>query len=99
MIPSFFLSRAASSVILSLTLAGFAQAPVAGTPGPNLAVPEQTGVPQNAPLDPKLPTIFIVGDSTARNKADLGWGDHFSHYFDTAKVNIANRAIDRKSVV
>ena len=45
-----------------------------------------------APLNSSLPTIFIVGDSTAQNKADLGWGDHFAHYFDTSRVNVANRA-------
>ncbi|HWW98736.1 MAG TPA: rhamnogalacturonan acetylesterase, partial [Edaphobacter sp.] len=54
--------------------------------------PAQTSVAQNAPLNPALPTLFIVGDSTARNQADLGWGDHFAHYFDTTKINIANRA-------
>jgi rhamnogalacturonan acetylesterase len=54
--------------------------------------PPQTNVTQNAPLDPALPTLFIVGDSTARNQADLGWGDHFAPYFDTTKINIANRA-------
>jgi len=70
---------------------------VPGTPGPALPVPQQTNVPLNPPLDPKLPTIFIVGDSTARNKADLGWGDHFGHYFDTARVNVANRAIAGRS--
>jgi lysophospholipase L1-like esterase len=76
---------------------GLPTSPVAGTPGPNLPVPDQTGVPQNAPLNPNLPTIFVVGDSTARNKADLGWGDHFAHYFDTTKVNVANRAIAGRS--
>lgn len=70
---------------------------VPGVPGPNLPVPDQTGVPQNLPLNPALPTIFVVGDSTARNKADLGWGDHFAHYFDTTKVNVANRAIAGRS--
>jgi len=54
--------------------------------------PPQTSVAQSAPLDPKLPTLFIVGDSTARNQTDLGWGDHFAHYFDTTRINIANRA-------
>ncbi len=54
--------------------------------------PAQTSVAVNAPLNPSLPTIFIVGDSTARNQADLGWGDHFAHYFDITRVNIANRA-------
>ncbi len=74
-----------------------AAAPIAGQPGPNLPVPDQVGVPHDAPLNPNLPTIFIVGDSTARNKADLGWGDHFAHYFDTTKINIANRAIAGRS--
>jgi lysophospholipase L1-like esterase len=59
--------------------------------------PPQTKVAQDAPLNPALPTLFIVGDSTARNQADLGWGDHFAHYFDTAKINIANRAMAGRS--
>jgi lysophospholipase L1-like esterase len=60
------------------------------TPAP--ATPVQTAPPKDAPLNPALPTVFIVGDSTARNSADLGWGDHFAMFFDTTKVNIANRA-------
>jgi rhamnogalacturonan acetylesterase len=71
---------------LLLTTAALAQTPA--TPD----APAQTTVAQNAPLNPALPTLFIVGDSTARNQADLGWGDHLAHYFDTAKINIANRA-------
>jgi rhamnogalacturonan acetylesterase len=73
-------------LILLLTVAAPGQTPT--TPD----APPQTGVAQNAPLNPALPTLFIVGDSTARNQADLGWGDHFAHYFDTTKINIANRA-------
>jgi rhamnogalacturonan acetylesterase len=85
-------------LVLVAVCAGTANAQVVpGTPGPNLPVPEQTNVPQNAALNPALPTIFIVGDSTARNKADLGWGDHFAHYFDLTKVNVANRAIAGRS--
>ena len=44
--------------------------------------------------NPKLVTIFVVGDSTANNHADggLGWGDPFITYFDPAKVNVLNRA-------
>src|SRR5580704_10392542 len=95
MIPS--MKFAACAAVVAVALSGFAQAPVAGQPGPNLPVPDQTGVPQDAPLNPNLPTIFVVGDSTARNKADLGWGDHFAHYFDTTKVNVANRAIAGRS--
>jgi rhamnogalacturonan acetylesterase len=85
----------AAAVLLCCAVAAPAQ--VAGVPGPNLPIPDQTGVVQNAPLNPALPTIFIVGDSTARNKADLGWGDHFAHYFDTTRVNVANRAVAGRS--
>jgi rhamnogalacturonan acetylesterase len=73
-------------LLLLTTVSSFAQTPA--TPD----APPQTSVVQNAPLNPALPTLFIVGDSTARNQADLGWGDHFAHYFDTTKINIANRA-------
>ena len=65
------------------------------TPSPTAqapATPAQTANQKDVPLNPDLPTIFIVGDSTARNNADLGWGDHFAQFFDTTKVNIANRA-------
>lgn len=54
--------------------------------------PTQTSVAHDAPLNPALPTLFIVGDSTARNQADLGWGDHFASLFDSTRVNVANRA-------
>jgi xylan 1,4-beta-xylosidase len=48
---------------------------------------------QNPP-NPKLPTLFVVGDSTANNNANggLGWGDPFIAYFDTTKINVLNRA-------
>ena len=36
-----------------------------------------------APANPALPTIFIVGDSTARE-----WGPHVAALFDPAKVNL-----------
>ena len=80
------------TLLLASTL--HAQTPaVPGTPD----APPQTSVPHDAPLNPKLPTLFIVGDSTARNKADLGWGDHFAELFDTTRINIANRAVAGRS--
>jgi rhamnogalacturonan acetylesterase len=54
--------------------------------------PPQANLPRHAPLDPKLPTIFIVGDSTASNGPNLGWGDHLANYFDLTRINVANRA-------
>jgi lysophospholipase L1-like esterase len=62
------------------------------TPPAPPATPAQTAAQEELKLNPNLPTVFIVGDSTARNNADLGWGDHFAPFFDTTKVNIANRA-------
>lgn len=56
------------------------------------ATPKQTSTAPSPTLNPALPTLFIVGDSTARNQADLGWGDHLARYFDTTKINVANRA-------
>ncbi|HEY0763988.1 MAG TPA: GDSL-type esterase/lipase family protein [Pyrinomonadaceae bacterium] len=45
-------------------------------------------------INPKLPTIFVVGDSTANNNANggRGWGDPFISLFDATKVNVLNRA-------
>src|SRR4051812_18852347 len=55
--------------------------------------------PMPAPRDPHLPSVVLVGDSTVRNgQGDgagglWGWGDALADHFDTAKVNIVNRAI------
>jgi rhamnogalacturonan acetylesterase len=59
--------------------------------------PPQTAVPTDTALNPALPTVFVVGDSTARNGADLGWGDHFAPLFDTTRINVANRAMAGRS--
>jgi lysophospholipase L1-like esterase len=38
------------------------------------------------------PALYVVGDSTANNANHRGWGDPFADYFDSAKVNVVNRA-------
>jgi lysophospholipase L1-like esterase len=45
-------------------------------------------------LDPKLPTVFVIGDSTASNNGNglAGWGDPFRSYFDGTKINVINLA-------
>jgi lysophospholipase L1-like esterase len=45
-------------------------------------------------INPTLPTIFIVGDSTAAPDSGkvYGWGVPFPLYFDLTKVNVVNRA-------
>jgi lysophospholipase L1-like esterase len=49
--------------------------------------------------DPKLPTVWLIGDSTVRNgrgngyDAQFGWGDPFERYFYPGKTNLVNRAV------
>lgn len=51
------------------------------------------------PRDPKLPTIFLIGDSTVRNghgdgaNGQWGWGEPLVGRFDTSRVNVVNRAV------
>jgi rhamnogalacturonan acetylesterase len=51
------------------------------------------------PLDPTLPTLWLIGDSTVRNgKGDggngqWGWGEPLTAHFDAAKINVVNRAV------
>ena len=88
-----FMLRLASfalALLIPFSTATFAQE----APPPT---PQQHNLPHDAPLNPGLPTVFIVGDSTARNSADLGWGDHFAPLFDTSRINVANRAIAGRS--
>jgi lysophospholipase L1-like esterase len=76
---------------LLLTSAALAQTETAPV------TPAQTAMAHAARFDPRLPTLFIVGDSTARNNADLGWGDHLAPLFNLTEINVANRAIAGRS--
>ncbi|HVU36710.1 MAG TPA: GDSL-type esterase/lipase family protein, partial [Opitutales bacterium] len=52
------------------------------------------------PADPKLPTLWLIGDSTVRNGtlgdgtnlSQWGWGAPLTYYFDVQKINVVNRA-------
>ncbi len=79
------------------------QSGIAGSPSqvtdPGVAV----RLPLPTPRDPRLPTIYLVGDSTVRNgKADgaggqWGWGEPLADFFDLSKINVVNRAIGGRS--
>ncbi|MBU6410260.1 MAG: rhamnogalacturonan acetylesterase, partial [Verrucomicrobia bacterium] len=49
------------------------------------------------PANPKLPTLFLIGDSTVRfgrgRGPEWGWGDFVGRHFDPQKLNVVNRAI------
>ncbi|MEQ1646348.1 MAG: GDSL-type esterase/lipase family protein, partial [Pyrinomonadaceae bacterium] len=48
--------------------------------------------------DPKLPTLFIVGDSTLNSNAPMrGWGQELAQFFELSKINVVNRAIGGRS--
>ena len=48
--------------------------------------------------DPKLPTLWIVGDSTLNsNSPQRGWGQELAQFFDQTEINVVNRAIGGRS--
>ena len=48
--------------------------------------------------DPKLPTLWIVGDSTLNSNApQRGWGQELAQFFDLEKINVVNRATGGRS--
>lgn len=77
-----------------LTDVSFRNVYLRAMPSASLPANPQISSPSPAVLNPKLPTLFVVGDSTANNNANggLGWGDPFISYFDTTKINVLNRA-------
>ena len=74
--------------LLAVCLSPFTSAAQTGESAPPPTPPIQR------PADPKLPTLFVVGDSTANNNANggKGWGDPFVAFFDASKINVLNRA-------
>lgn len=75
------------SVVLALILLVTAvrlcaDAPPTSRPAPNL----------------QLPTLFIVGDSTVKNRLPLvGWGDPIVEFFDLTRINMENHAMAGRS--
>lgn len=51
------------------------------------------------PKNDKLPTLWIIGDSTVKNNTQglLGWGDPIAELFDTTKINVCNRGLGGRS--
>jgi lysophospholipase L1-like esterase len=64
---------------------------------PRPVVDDSKTAPQTA-ANPKLPTLYIAGDSTARSDTPLrGWGSEIGAFFDPEKINVVNRAIGGRS--
>jgi lysophospholipase L1-like esterase len=93
-----FLPTVGEGRMLADVPAGPAQAATVGT-DPILS--EKLNLP--TPANQKLPSLFLVGDSTVRNgRGDgahnqMGWGEPIAAYFNTSKINVVNRAIGGRS--
>lgn len=73
-------------------------------PTPFAQNPSESHLPvDRQPANPKLPTLYIIGDSTVRNgqgygaDGQWGWGDFVGTYFDSAKINVVNWALGGRS--
>jgi lysophospholipase L1-like esterase len=69
------------------------------TTAPATNTPVRARRVENLPANPKLPSLFLIGDSTVRNGqgtgtgGQWGWGDQIAVFFDTSKINVVNRAL------
>jgi lysophospholipase L1-like esterase len=94
--------RRLAPLLLAIGCAGCAtQAPVT-SPAHEDARPvvDAATVHEDKVRDPKLPTLFIVGDSTVKSGGQggkFGWGERITQYFDTNKLNVVNAAIGGRS--
>jgi hypothetical protein len=94
-----------SLVFISTNTGLFAQDPAKSLPmeGSTTDPAAHAKIGLKPPADPKLPTLFLVGDSTVRNgHADgaggqWGWGEPLVNLFDTTRINVDNRAIGGRS--
>lgn len=53
-----------------------------------------------APRDPRLPSLVLIGDSTVRSGGQggaWGWGERLAPFFDTQRINVVNNAIGGRS--
>jgi lysophospholipase L1-like esterase len=89
-------------LLLTLALLPQTQQPPAQAPSPtDPAVHARLNLP--TPANPRLPTLWLVGDSTVRNgrgdgaNGQWGWGEPLVTFFDPTKINVVNRAIGGRS--
>lgn len=84
-----------ATLFLTILLFSFQSATAQNANERDIILPKQS--------DEKLPSIYIIGDSTVRNGAgdgangQWGWGSFLHEWFDPDKVNVVNRAIGGRS--
>jgi lysophospholipase L1-like esterase len=86
-------------ILTLLMIAAFAGAQPASQPASQPARGRGGARMNRKPINPALPTLWIIGDSTVLNGQDTGnngqwgWGNPIASYFDQTKINIQNRAL------
>ena len=99
--------NSANKIVLCLTLVlggGWPQVSVHAQTNDGSVIPPtdilaRTSRLENIPANPRLPSLFLIGDSTVRNGRGLGdggqwgWGDEIAVFFNTNKINVVNRAL------
>jgi len=89
---------AALIILMLLPVAGPAQ-PADQISNPATNTPARARRPENLPANPRLPSLFLIGDSTVRNGqgtgtgGQWGWGDFLAPFFNTNQINVVNRAL------
>jgi rhamnogalacturonan acetylesterase len=56
--------------------------------------PLSTELPPLPPINPALPTLYLIGDSTVKvgTPGQMGWGDGIGAFFDLSRINVVNYA-------
>lgn len=88
-------------ILIAIALSGLAAKGQAVAPDPAPRIVESTprapSLPE--PANPNLPSLILIGDSTVRNgrgdgrNGQWGWGDLLPGHFDSASINVVNRAL------
>lgn len=86
-------------VVVLLVAAGAAEVSHAAAPASQAASRPGSSVGRDEKINPNLPTLWLVGDSTVRvnGKGQQGWGDPVGDFFDKSRINVVNRAIGGRS--
>jgi acetyl esterase/lipase/lysophospholipase L1-like esterase len=93
---------ASVATLLAFGAVQLAAAQPVAEPSPPASSPATMAPPRRPlpePADPTLPSLFIIGDSTVRNgqgdgaNGQWGWGEPIAAFFDTARLNVVNRAV------
>lgn len=98
-------ARSFSTLIFAFTLLAPRLVHAQTAPTTPIITDPKAGAVRNLPTvaNPKLPSLFLVGDSTVRNGrgdgagGQWGWGEPLVNFFDTTKINVVNRAIGGRS--